>query len=88
MEIQQGEQNVNELTKLKGLIEKTLYNQGILGKIRAQLRQAVYTTIQKDEVTQDPIGKILGESRCIIVCASSCNPKGGKRYFFSKNQYN
>lgn len=38
-----------ELDALKALVSNALYKKGVLGKIRAELREAVYTTLQEQE---------------------------------------
>ena len=39
----------DELTTLKEIVQEALENQGVLGNIRAQLRAAVFSTIEDEE---------------------------------------
>ena len=39
----------DELTTLKEIVQESLENQGVLGNIRAQLRAAVFSTIEGEE---------------------------------------
>ena len=39
----------DELTTLKEIVQEALENQGVLGNIRAQLRAAVFSTIEGEE---------------------------------------